>query len=244
MRPSNLNPNWKGGKPSYICVVCGIQYFTYNKPETTTCCSRKCASRRAMDKVYGEGYKAKPKQKSQRAKYTKLLPAKICGHYTKKGRSYCRTCTPYFAEFFVSCKICRKPIKVFRSSVSKISTCSRECLSEYRSLYQKGNKSHRWLGGKTSRDIIARGSKEYSVWRKAVFVRDQFTCQICGSLGGRLCADHIKPWCLYPSLRFDIDNGRTLCYPCHSKLETTGSRMTNIIYREKVKNGGVQYRMF
>ena len=28
-------------------------------------------------------------------------------------------------------------------------------------------------------------------------------------------ADHIKPWAYYPELRYDINNGRTLCVEHH-----------------------------
>ena len=37
-----------------------------------------------------------------------------------------------------------------------------------------------------------------------------------------MVADHVKPWALYPELRYDLDNGRTLCVPCHKKTETYG----------------------
>jgi 5-methylcytosine-specific restriction endonuclease McrA len=39
-----------------------------------------------------------------------------------------------------------------------------------------------------------------------------------------LQADHIKPFAHHPELRFDVNNGRTLCVPCHRKTDTYGGR--------------------
>lgn len=58
-------------------------------------------------------------------------------------------------------------------------------------------------------------------WRIKVLQRDGNRCVLCGS-DTDLEADHIKPWALYPDLRFDPDNGRTLCRPCHIKTPTFG----------------------
>ena len=60
-----------------------------------------------------------------------------------------------------------------------------------------------------------RESLEYKLWREAVFLRDKKTCIWCNYKGKKLHADHIKPFHLYPELRFSIDNGRTLCAKCH-----------------------------
>jgi hypothetical protein len=51
-------------------------------------------------------------------------------------------------------------------------------------------------------------------WRKAVFERDGYKCQNCGSQK-TLHAHHIKPRKDYPELAFDIKNGITLCKKCH-----------------------------
>lgn len=90
---------------------------------------------------------------------------------------------------------------------------------------QKGEKCHFWKGGITPENRRIRQSIEYKLWRKAVYERDNYTCVWCGVRGGKgkvviLNADHIKPFAYFPELRFAIDNGRTLCVPCHKTTET------------------------
>jgi 5-methylcytosine-specific restriction endonuclease McrA len=134
-----------------------------------------------------------------------------------------------------NCKVCSKP---FRSYHPKHGMCI-QCLSktpERRKLlseispykgtpawnkggsnwWAKGEKNNHWKGGVTPIHEAIRKSPEYKEWRLAVFTRDGFKCVICGSgRSGDLQADHIKPFCLYIDLRFDINNGRTLCKACH-----------------------------
>lgn len=81
-----------------------------------------------------------------------------------------------------------------------------------------GDKNPLWKGGVTSENHKIRKSLQMKEWRRAVFKRDNFTCQICGQVGGNLNADHIKQFAHYPELRFDLSNGRTLCKPCHLKV--------------------------
>lgn len=92
-----------------------------------------------------------------------------------------------------------------------------------RTTWNKGNKGflagekhYNWRGGVTPIHDKIRRSIEYKLWRTAVFERDNYTC-IWGGKDhkGNLNADHIKPFSLYPELRFAIDNGRTLCEACH-----------------------------
>jgi hypothetical protein len=58
----------------------------------------------------------------------------------------------------------------------------------------------------------------YLEWRNGVFERDNYTCQACGQIGGDLQAHHIRSWAEYPDLRYVIDNGLTLCIPCHKNI--------------------------
>lgn len=86
-----------------------------------------------------------------------------------------------------------------------------------------GKKAWNWKGGIEHENHKIRHSFEYRLWRKSVFERDNYQCIWGGKEhGSKLNADHIKPFALYPELRFAIDNGRTLCVECHRKTDTWG----------------------
>ena len=89
----------------------------------------------------------------------------------------------------------------------------------------RGEKHPNWKGGISTINEKVRKSLEYKLWREAVFARDNYQCIWGGKEHGtKIQADHIKPFALYPELRFAIDNGRTLCDDCHKKTETYGKR--------------------
>ncbi len=64
--------------------------------------------------------------------------------------------------------------------------------------------------------------------QELVFIRDDYTCQICGKRGVDLQVDHIQSWADYIELRFDMKNCRTLCAKCHYKI-TFGKPMPDSI---------------
>lgn len=60
----------------------------------------------------------------------------------------------------------------------------------------------------------------YKKWRKAVYTRDNFKCQWPGCvINKKLNAHHIKTWANYPGLRFEVDNGITLCKQHHKMIQ-------------------------
>lgn len=83
--------------------------------------------------------------------------------------------------------------------------------------------------GATKLQAHIRKLYEYRQWRSDVFTRDNFTCKNCKQKGGRLNADHIKEFAkilqeyniltvkeaLTCAELWNINNGRTLCIPCH-----------------------------
>ena len=106
---------------------------------------------------------------------------------------------------------------------------TRLVLSPFLSQFKKDKKKSRrnedhwnWKGGISSENAILRNSAEYKEWRKSVFDRDNYTCQKCFTSGAVLNAHHIKHWAKYKDIRFDINNGLTLCKPCHIEVHREG----------------------
>lgn len=64
--------------------------------------------------------------------------------------------------------------------------------------------------------LLRRSSTAVKRWRDSVLKRDGGICTACGSTQD-LHAHHIIRWADEPLLRASIDNGATLCQPCHTK---------------------------
>lgn len=92
----------------------------------------------------------------------------------------------------------------------------------------RGKNSMFWKGGVSSIIRVLRERTEYKEWRKAVYERDNYTCQLCGKVGGRLNVDHILPLSIiikvsdWKHMIYDTDNGRVVCVPCHKKTWSYG----------------------
>ena len=79
-----------------------------------------------------------------------------------------------------------------------------------------GPANWRWGGGPKRPHL----SKEHRAWRELIFSRDDWRCRRCGqrsAAGTRLLlhAHHIVPIFVDPVRATDLENGVTLCVPCH-----------------------------
>lgn len=92
-----------------------------------------------------------------------------------------------------------------------------EATRQLRSSKLSGALSPRWRGGTSRQYKRGYKSAQFKRWRTAVFERDHYTCQDCGQVGGFLTAHHIKGFSRYPELRYEVNNGVTLCPQCHAK---------------------------
>lgn len=56
-------------------------------------------------------------------------------------------------------------------------------------------------------------------WKKEVFQRDNFTCQVCNSTH-KPRPHHLNSWNKYPEQRFDLENGICLCESHHKEFHS------------------------
>lgn len=67
----------------------------------------------------------------------------------------------------------------------------------------------------------------YREWMFAVKNRDRWICRITDvNCGGRLEAHHILDWKNYPELRYEINNGITLCHAHHPRGRTKEAELS------------------
>lgn len=100
--------------------------------------------------------------------------------------------------------------------------CSQACNGKTKT--EENN--HNWNGGSSRAYKTGYHSHAYKNWRKKVFIRDNFTCQgkDCDTDSVYITAHHILSFANYPELRFDVNNGITLCKDCHSKTDNYKGR--------------------
>jgi 5-methylcytosine-specific restriction endonuclease McrA len=192
------NPSYRNGKPK--CVDCGKILTVYRRKRC-----RKC--------------------------WTKFYKKENCYQW-KGGKRKCLKCNILVKNFYA--KYCSKHRGIATRKEKnyhwlprlKCLDCGKELSGDstrrkaqycYKCVF-KGERSGNWEGGITPINTKVRNSLKYALWRTKCFKRDNYTCQSCSYRGKGLQVDHIKPFCLFPRLRFTIKNGRTLCKDCHNLL--------------------------
>jgi len=128
----------------------------------------------------------------------------------------------------INCINCNKLVYKTMSQLRyyKNHFCSVEC----RTCYQKGVNSPNYNGVCNKNELI-RKSKKYMLWRKKIFERDNYCCQICGAIGRKLNAHHIIHfvYCVdnkKEKLIYSLNNGVTLCEKCHKRIHNTNKVIT------------------
>jgi hypothetical protein len=104
---------------------------------------------------------------------------------------------------------------------------------------RNGENSPHWIEDRTK--IVGRHNRsfhdsEMKQWRMNVYKRDNFKCKISNDdCNGKIEAHHILTWKDHPELRYEINNGITLCHFHHPRKREDEKRLSpyfqNLILR-------------
>jgi 5-methylcytosine-specific restriction endonuclease McrA len=102
-----------------------------------------------------------------------------------------------------------------------------------------GKRPWNWRGLTVRISTQIRTSVFYNKWRRSIFERDRFTCTLCHTKSGILNVDHFPKTfsflllennittlqaALHCEALWNANNARTLCFSCHKKTDSYGSR--------------------
>lgn len=94
----------------------------------------------------------------------------------------------------------------------------------------RGENNWMWI---SDRSLIVgrqnRNNSEYKQWRMKVWSRDSFRCRISNEdCDGKIEAHHILGWADHPELRYQINNGITLCHAHHPRKVAEVKRLVPV----------------
>ena len=208
---------------SRICANCRKEFYIKKPSEANRpnrkCCSRGCATTlRNLKRYEGIGLTKVCKEcgKSFFAKYAGERKKRFCdkschrawrNKHIPQNENQRKMSGERARKRFLGRKVPREQVLKQAKTIS-------------------GSGHWNWQGGKSGWNILMRSNLKYKEWRKAVFERDHYICQICGKKGNDdLNADHILPLSLCPEKAYDISNGRTLCESCHKNTPTFSGKI-------------------
>lgn len=103
-----------------------------------------------------------------------------------------------------------------------------------------GSKHPCWVNGNYKKQD-ARNDSAYNNWRKQVWLRDKFTCKISNpDCCGKIEAHHILGWRDFPKLRYQLNNGITLCHAHHPRRRAEEKRLIPV-FQELVSVSNEQF---
>jgi 5-methylcytosine-specific restriction endonuclease McrA len=133
---------------------------------------------------------------------------------TTQGKYFCRKCANNTLDHINKQKIIQTGKIHSKETKEKISS----------SLRGENNPNFNPKLSKKDR-AIKRNIFGYDKWRKNILIRNNYTCQKCGSKE-HLQVHHINNFKHFKEQRTDINNGITLCFSCH--IEKNGKSFHNV----------------
>lgn len=196
----------------------------------------KCPTKEEQINQINKNFTKENREKGRNTRLKRIREGKITFEYLMQPRS---------AE--TKRKISKTKKALYAVGLHKLNPLIRKgvCLNSGRTHFtsKNGGKNHwNWQGGKYKDRKTIYQSLEYNKWRKKIFIRDDFTCQICGIRNKKrvgksivLHAHHKKPVSTNKELIFNIDNGITLCKKCHINIHRGKKKCEKPIKKKSLK---------
>lgn len=238
--PTSSTQKWCKNCLYKQCLFCGKTFKVRNKAkfDSSVYCSKECQGKDRKNRFSGENA---ANYKNGNRLENILVKCSVCGKTITRQKiqtlthdiffcsdeckaqyyktKYAGDNSPIYSKVEKTCEECGNKYLVYYCEKEKSRFCSKKCRYKWQAKRMKGKSHPNWQGGKANERSLAWVSKEYKAWRKEVFERDNYTCQLCGdNSGGNLNAHHIKLFSKYPELRYNVNNGITLCKKCHIKV--------------------------
>lgn len=209
LRAGVNNLRWTGGLP--LCVDCGKQLSAYNVKRCQPCYHKtKAGENHPMWR--GGGKRCIDCKGHTKTRGSQALRCWQCHIDRDLSKANSHRWQP---ERHL-CADCGKELALQNKGRS---TRCRDCYFKQKPF--TGDRNPNWKGGISDRTGRYLSRVPLSRWRRAVFVRDGYQCRIC-SYGQNLHAHHILRWTEYEELRFEVNNGVTLCDFCHLHVAHRG----------------------
>ena len=184
------------------CEICGKevrqQKAVFNKSKHHYC-SNKCRAKGISEYYSGENAAFFGRSHNEETK-NKISITKVSAN--QKGRN-----SKNFKGETVQCEVCGKEIDLpqYRIKGNNHHYCSRKC-------YAIGQRDPNLSDEERK---IRRRYLEYSRWRRDVYERDNYTCQITNIKADKIVVHHLNSYNLFKEQRTDINNGITLLEGIH-----------------------------
>ena len=142
---------------------------------------------------------------------------------------FCLQCnTEYTPQYqnYQRAKFCSRSCK---SKMPRPGAVGRVCSPKIidKNKQRTGEKHPRWIKDRTKVKLeVDRGGPLHKQWSVGVKKRDNWKCRINNQeCNGRMESHHILSWKDYPELRYDLNNGITLCHHHHPRKKEDEVKM-------------------
>jgi len=197
-----------GTQVTLICKICGIDFVRSIMKKKAKFCSIDCSIQNLR----------KPEIIAKRAKTTTGLKRLKTNHKRKTFTKIreCVKCRVNLISYYSTSGQCRCCAKIKHTQQNTCLDCGKEI--RQKSVYcikhcKTGSRSSNYIQDRT---LVARTDERsnpcYKEWRINVYKRDNYMCKLKNNeCDGRIEAHHILPWRDFENLRYEVNNGITLC---------------------------------